>query len=109
MQKSRLKFVVASALSAGLIFSSIGVANADNSRRSGSRTVVVEKHRNNNNGRNIGLGVAAVVIGTVIASQAARANSSSYRGDGMSCGQLERRCDDGQNWACRRLEVREDC
>ena len=65
-------------------------------------------NRGSNRDRNIAIGVGAAVIGGIIASQAASANS---RGDGesMSCRALERRCDDGQNWACRRLEVRDDC
>jgi hypothetical protein len=74
--------------------------------RPASNVVVARPgHRHSNTGRNIGIGIGAVVIGTIIASEVARANS----GSGMSCRALERRCDDGQNWACRRLDVREDC
>ena len=101
MHHSRFKFAVASALSVGLILSSVDIANAD-----------YRRNRGNNVGRNIGLGVAAVVIGGIVASEAARANgynSYSYRGNGLSCRQLERRCDDGSNWACRQLEVRSEC
>lgn len=65
-----------------------------------------QSNRSSNLDRNIAIGVGAAVIGGIIASQAARANSG---GESMSCRSLERRCDDGQNWACRRLEVREDC
>jgi len=96
-------FAVASALSLGLILGNVGIADAA-PKKGGPKIVVLKKH--NNTGRNIAIGATAVIIGSAIASQAARA---SYRGDGMSCRALEIRCDDGANWACRRLEVRDDC
>ena len=109
MHQSRLKIAVVSALSVGLVLSSVSVAIADPPRRGGPKVVYAQKYRSNNNARNIGLGVGAVIIGGVIASEAARANGYSYRGNGLSCRQLERRCDDGSNWACRQLEIRSEC
>ena len=58
--------------------------------------------RHSNRGRNIAGGVAAGVVGAIILNEAARA-SGGYDGE-YSCESLERRCDRGQDWACRRLE-----
>ena len=72
------------------------------------KIVIVKPAPNySNRNRNIAIGAAAVV-GTIIAVEAARASSGGGGGE-LSCRALERRCDDGQNWACRRLDVREDC
>ncbi len=60
-------------------------------------------HRRSNTGRNVAAGVAAAVIGGIIINEVARGNSS---GDGLSCRQLERRCDDGQDWACAKYDRR---
>ena len=59
-------------------------------------------HRHSNRGRNIAGGVAAGVVGAIILNEAARA-SGAYDGE-YSCADLERRCDRGQDWACRRLD-----
>jgi hypothetical protein len=59
-------------------------------------------HRHSNRGRNIAAGVAAGVVGAIILNEAARA-SGAYDGE-YSCADLERRCDRGQDWACRRLD-----
>ncbi|MEQ1576139.1 MAG: hypothetical protein ABL894_00665, partial [Hyphomicrobium sp.] len=113
---------IASSLSLCLIAAGVGAASAQVTTKKifekpAAKVVVVKPGpgpRNSNRNRNIGLGVAAAVVGTAIAIEAARANSGERRyyrdgGDGMSCPALERRCDGGQEWACRRLEVREDC
>lgn len=87
-----------------------------------SPPTTTNKHGSNRN-RNVAIGVGAAVVGVVIASEIARSNARSDRtyysggrtyyrsnsSDELSCRQLERRCDDGQDWACRRLDVREDC
>ena len=71
------------------------------------------KHKSNT-GRNVAAGVAAGVIGAIILNEAAKASSggdsySSSSGDGeLSCRQLERRCDDGKDWACRKYD-RQGC
>ncbi|MEQ1613054.1 MAG: hypothetical protein ABL904_09915 [Hyphomicrobiaceae bacterium] len=123
MKQSFIGKAVASALSLCLIAASVGAASAQVTTKKvfvkpGAKVVVVKPGpgpRNSNRNRNIGLGVAAAVVGTAIAIEAARANSGERRyyrsggGDGLSCPALERRCDGGQEWACRRLEVREDC
>jgi hypothetical protein len=61
-------------------------------------------HRRSNRGRNVAIGVGAAILGGIILNEAARANT--YRDDGLSCGQLARRCDDGLDWACRKFERR---
>lgn len=66
-------------------------------------------HKNRSHtGRNVAAGVAAGVIGAIILNEAAKASSSSssYESDGLSCRQLERRCDDGKDWACRKYDRR---
>lgn len=122
MKKSILRTAVASALSLCLVAASVGVAQSAEPKKKGGignkPNVVVVKpgpvQRNSNRNRNVGLGVAAAVIGTAIAIEATRANSGERRyyrggGEGMSCPALERRCDSGQEWACRRLGDRPDC
>ena len=123
MKKSFLGKAVATALSLCLVAASVGPAGAQVTTKKvfvkpAQKVVVVKPgpgpRNNSNRNRNIGLGVAAAVVGTAIAIEAARANNGERRyyrggGDGLSCPALERRCDEGQNWACRRLEVREDC
>ncbi len=51
-----------------------------------------------NRGRNVAIGVGAAIVGGVIANEVYRSSG------GYSCAALERRCDDGQEWACRRLD-----
>ncbi|MEZ5849087.1 MAG: hypothetical protein R3D68_00370 [Hyphomicrobiaceae bacterium] len=60
--------------------------------------------RRNNTGRNVAIGVGAAILGGIILNEAAKANG--YRDDGLSCRQLYRRCDDGQDWACRKFDRR---
>lgn len=120
MKISFLGKAVASALSLCLVAASVGAAQSAEPKKKGGvvnkpNVVVVRPgpRNNSNRNRNIGLGIAAVV-GTAIAIEAARANSGERRyyrggGEGLSCPALERRCDDGQEWACRRLGDRPDC
>ena len=66
-------------------------------------------HRSSNTGRNIAAGVAAGVVGAIILNEVARANgggysTQGYRDGGLSCDELEYRCDRGQDWACRKLD-----
>jgi hypothetical protein len=111
MIKSAFSLALAGAVVMAIAGATTGAAVAQNNKKvfvgkPGPYVVAGRPgHRHSNTGRNVGIGIGAVVIGTIIASEVARANS----GSGMSCRALERRCDDGQNWACRRLEVREDC
>lgn len=56
--------------------------------------------RRNNTGRNVALGVGAVVLGTIIASEAARAQGSR----GNSCGRLDYQCSRGSYSACRQFD-----
>lgn len=57
--------------------------------------------RRNNTGRNVALGVGAVVLGSIIASQASRAQGS---GRGNSCGRLDYQCSRGSYSACRQFD-----
>lgn len=51
--------------------------------------------RRNNTGRNVAIGVGALVLGGIIASQAARANSG-----GNSCSRWSYNCDRGSRSSC---------
>jgi hypothetical protein len=71
----------------------------------------VVRHRR---GGGVAAGIAAGVAGAIIINELARRQSSpSYyyydRSPGMSCYELERRCDDGQEWACHRLDRDPNC
>ena len=60
-----------------------------------------------NKGRNVAAGVAAGVIGAIILNEAAKASSREVveeRSPRHSCRSLSRRCDDGQDWACRKFD-----
>lgn len=110
MLKICTRVATASLLALSVTVSSAGVASADPVQKKyivktpPKVVVVTPRPRYNNRNRDVALGVAAAVaVGTAIAVGAANA------GERFSCNQLERRCDDGQEWACRRLEVREDC
>ncbi len=75
--------------------------------RGGRGPVVVAPRRRNNTGRNVAIGVGAAILGGIIASEAARANSRSSGGDyrgGNSCRRWAFQCDDGSRWACRNLD-----
>lgn len=52
-------------------------------------------------GRNIAIGVGTAIVGGIIANEV-------YRSGGYSCASLERRCDAGNDWACRQLD-HNDC
>lgn len=53
--------------------------------------------RRNNFGRNVAIGTGALILGGIIASQAAGA------GGGNSCGRWNYRCNNGDGYACRQL------
>jgi hypothetical protein len=53
--------------------------------------------RRNNTGRNVAIGAGALILGGIIASQAASA------GGGNSCGRWNYRCNRGDGFACRQL------
>ena len=66
----------------------------------------------NKTGKIVG-GIAAGIAGAIILNEIAKGQGDEreyrgeryYGGDGrLSCRQLERRCDDGQGWACRKLD-----
>jgi hypothetical protein len=79
------------------------VVQPQRSYSSGRPTGQHSGHQNRSNtGRNIAVGVAAGVVGAIILNEAAKA-SGGYDGE-YSCESLERRCDNGQDWACRRLD-----
>lgn len=62
-------------------------------------------HNNSNRNGKVAAGIAAAVIGGIIINEVARSQSRGDSGDGrLSCRQLENRCEDGQNWACRKLD-----
>jgi hypothetical protein len=90
--------VVAMAIGAGPVAAEDGKKVAK-----GSKVQANQGHSSghrSNGGRNVAAGVAAGVVGAIILNEAARASS----GDGhLRCRQLDRRCDDGQEWACRKL------
>lgn len=69
-------------------------------------------HSNHNNrGRNIGIGIAVGTAAAILLSQGARASSRNDDDDGIShrdqCRRWDRRCDDGSEWACRK--IRREC
>lgn len=104
--KSTFGLAMACALGLAISTSTIAQAQGQHHKKGG---VVVKKHsghghHHSNKGRNIAAGVAASVIGAIILNEAAKASS----GSGHSCQSLERRCDDGQDWACRKLD-RSNC
>lgn len=59
-------------------------------------------------GRGIAAGVAAGIAGAIILNEVTRSRPA-YADDGLSCGQLEYRCSNGQDWACRRLDRDPNC
>ena len=59
--------------------------------------VFVGPRRRNNTGRNIAIGAGALILGGIIASQAASA------GGGNSCGRWNYRCNRGDGFACRQF------
>jgi hypothetical protein len=104
---------VASALALGLVLATVNVAQADPGRGNRDRGYNngPQHHssgpRRSNTGRNIGIGIAAGVLGAIILNQAANANERGGGDEGgLSCRQLDRRCDDGQDWACRKFARR---
>jgi hypothetical protein len=66
--------------------------------------IYVAPRRRSNVGRNVAIGVGAAVIGGIIASEAAPANSRSYSSGRGNCNRWEWQCNNGQGWACRNLD-----
>lgn len=62
-------------------------------------------------GRHVAGGIAAGIAGAIILNEIARSNRPTYyySEGGLTCGQLEARCDSGQDWACRRLDRDPSC
>ena len=114
--KVRLGFAAASLLGLGLLMMGAGSADAQNDPQKVKKAAKVGQpqvsrqaqsqrqgeRRGSNTGRNIAAGVAAGVVGAIILNEAARASDDGDRG--YSCEALERRCDNGQDWACRKLD-----
>ncbi len=61
-----------------------------------------------NRGRYIAGDVAAGIAGAIILNEVARPRYY-YSEGGLTCRQLEARCDAGQDWACRRLDRDPGC
>lgn len=69
-------------------------------------------HRRHHGGRYVAGGIAAGIAGAIILNEIARSSRPTYyysESRGLSCGELEYRCDRGQDWACRRLDRDPDC
>lgn len=65
-----------------------------------------------NRGRYVAGGIAAGIAGAIILNEINRSTAPSYyyyNDGGLTCGQLEARCDAGQDWACRRLDRDPNC
>ena len=68
--------------------------------------IVAGPRRRNNTGRNVAIGAGALILGGIIASQAAQSRPAPvYRsyGGGNSCGRWDYRCSRGDGYACRQL------
>lgn len=67
-------------------------------------------HRHRHGGR-IAAGIAAGIGTAIILNEVSRPSygTTYYSSNGLSCGQLEARCDAGQDWACRRLDRDPHC
>ena len=118
--KASLGLAMACVLGLGLALTSTTASIAQSGQYQGNKVivkkgpVVVSKpqykggpshsghHHHSNRGRNVAAGIAAGVVGAIILNEAARAGGA-YDGE-YSCEALERRCDRGQDWACRRLD-----
>lgn len=81
----------------------------------GPRGGYVVRRRRGPSGGAIAAGAAAAIIGGIIVNEAIRSERRSGpvryydEGPGLSCYQLERRCDAGYDWACRRLDNDPGC
>lgn len=73
-----------------------------------SRARHVHRHRH---GGRIAAGIAAGIGTAIILNEVSRPSygRTYYSDNGLSCGQLEARCDAGQDWACRRLDRDPNC
>ena len=66
-------------------------------------------HRHYGGGRYIAGGIAAGIAGALIYNGYYGPGYYYRTGPYLSCGELEYRCDRGENWACRRLDVDPRC
>ncbi len=69
-----------------------------------TKIVVVPKggghgHGHSHRGRNIGIGIGVATAAALAAAAAANASEGSP----SQCRRWDRRCDDGEGWACRKL------
>ncbi len=70
------------------------------------------RHYRGGGGRYIAGGIAAGIAGALIYNGYRGSYGPNYYyggGPGISCGELEYRCDRGEGWACRRLDVSPRC
>lgn len=121
MSKTMQRWAAAVAIGTGLMLAAGPAAQAADAKnqtavRSTQGSVTLDRYRGGGGryyrggggrwvGPAIGLGIAGAVIGSGYYYGGPRYYSSyGYYGDGMSCYQLERRCDAGYDWACRRLD-----
>lgn len=84
------------------------ISGGHHAYRSGPRHYYGGNHR----GRYIAGGIAAGIAGAIILNEINRSSAPSYyyySDGGLTCGQLEARCDAGQDWACRRLDRDPNC
>lgn len=58
-------------------------------------------------GRNVGIGIAAATAAAILLSQGARASGDGGGSHSYNCRRWDRRCDEGSEWACRK--VRREC
>jgi hypothetical protein len=66
-------------------------------------------YRRHRGGAYIAGGIAAGIAGALILNEIARPRYYYRTGPAISCGELEYRCDMGEEWACRRLDVDPRC
>jgi hypothetical protein len=118
-------FALAFAFAIGVAFVQVPEAAAQQhkykGKGGGGGPVVVQRrsghhhggsHRRGNRGAKIAGGVAAGIAGAIILNEIARSQPAPvyqerrYYGSsgGLSCRQLSYRCEDGQNWACRKFD-----
>lgn len=101
--KQFCKAAVVSVAMLGLVAAPMTSAFAEGKKGGGGKVYVKPNgggHRHNNTGRNIaiGVGVAAALLA------AGAAANASEGGGGRQCRRWDRLCDDGERWACRKLD-----
>ncbi|MDX2158106.1 MAG: hypothetical protein SFW09_16520 [Hyphomicrobiaceae bacterium] len=114
--KSLLRAATAMVLGAGLLLVQVpeGAAQGHKGKGKGGGTHVAPQHRGGGNkAGKIAGGIAAGIAGAIILNEIAKSQRQRQpdyyyggggNGGGLSCRQLERRCEDGQDWACRRFD-----